>query len=272
MHPGQPGRVSPLALMRRVPDSFVGSVTRRPARPPLDPSLARRQQDGYRNRLEDGGFAVTMLPAYEAHPDCAFVEDTAVVLGEAALVTRPGHPSRRGEVGLVAEALAGVGISVAVMEGPATLDGGDVLRVGDRLFIGESDRTNAAGRAALGRFAGPRGFRAVAVPIHGVLHLKSAASPLDEVTVLFHPGAVDPAAFRGLRLVPVEGDEAEAANVVRLPDGRILTAAHLPQSAAAVAAAGFTPVACDVLEFARADGGLTCLSVRLRGGVGSGTP
>jgi dimethylargininase len=258
--------------MRRVPDSFIGCVTRRLPHPPLDPSIARRQQDGYRARLEDGGFAVVMLPADEGHPDCAFVEDTAVVLGEAALVTRPGHPSRRGEVGAVGEALAALGISLAVMDGPATLDGGDVLRVGECLFVGESERTNDAGRAALQRLAGPRGFRVVTVPIRGVLHLKSAASALDEGTVLFHPGAFDPAAFCGLRLVPVEGDDPEAANVVRLPNGRVLVAAHLPQSAAAAAAAGFAPVACDVSEFARADGGLTCLSVRLRGGVGPGTP
>jgi dimethylargininase len=264
--------VPPLALMRRVPDSFVGCLARRPPRSPLDPSLARRQQDGYRARLEEGGFTVVILPADEAHPDCAFVEDTAVVLGRAALVTRPGHPSRRGEVGPVGAALAARGMSITVMKSPASLDGGDVLRVGDRLFVGESERSNGAGREALKRFCASQGFRVVAVPVHGVLHLKSAATALDEGTVLFHPGAVDPAAFGGLRTVPVGGDDPEAANVVRLPDGRILVAAQLPPSAAAAAAAGFTPVACDVAEFARADGGLTCLSVRLRGGLARGKP
>jgi dimethylargininase len=261
-----------LALMRRVPDSFVGCLTRRPPRSPLDPSLARRQQNGYRARLEEGGFAVVMLPADEVHPDCAFVEDAAVVLGQVALVTRPGHPSRRGEVGPVGAALAARGIAVTVMQSPATLDGGDVLRVGEHLFVGESERSNGVGRAALERFCAPQGFRVVAVPVHGVLHLKSAATALDEETVLFHPGAVDPAAFGGLRTVPVAGDDPEAANVVRLPDGRILVAAHLPQTGVAVTAAGFTPVACDVAEFARADGGLTCLSVRLRGGLTRGKP
>lgn len=262
----------PLALLRRVPNSFADCLTRRPAVPPLDPARARRQQDGYRARLEEGGFTVVMLAADEAHPDCAFVEDTAVVLGESALVSRPGHPSRRGEVAPVAAALAERGLSVTVMEAPATLDGGDVLRVGQRLFVGESERTNAAGRAALAVCAVPLGYRVTVVPVRGVLHLKSAATALDEQTVLACSAAVSPAAFDGVRVVPVEGDHPEAANVVRLPDGRILVAAHLPGSEAAVTAAGFTPVACDVSEFARADGGLTCLSIRRRGGLAREEP
>lgn len=262
--------MTPLAWLRRVPDSFADCVTRRPARPPLDPGRARRQQDGYRACLEEGGFTVGVVPGDEAHPDCAFVEDTAVLLGESVLLTRPGHPSRRGEVGPVGEALAGHGMAVTNMQAPATLDGGDVLRVGDRLFVGESERTNDAGRRALAGFVARYGFRVVPVPISGVLHLKSCVTALDEATVLAFPDALWSAAFHGLRLVPVGGDNPEAANTVRLPDGRILVAAHLPQSAAAVAGAGFTAVPCEVSEFARADGGLTCLSIRRRGGLARG--
>lgn len=261
----------PWALLRGVPDAFRDCVTRRPADPPLDPERARRQHAAYRARLEEGGFATSLLPADEAHPDCCFVEDTAVILHGSALVTRPGHPSRRGEVAAVAAALAG-SLAVSAMEAPATLDGGDVLRVGRRLFVGESERTNAAGRAALARFASPLGFEVVPVPVRGVLHLKSAVTAMDEATVLAFPGAVDPGAFRGLLVVAVGGDDPEAANGVRLPDGRILVAAHLPQSEAAVRAAGFAAVACDVSEFARADGGLTCLSLRVRSGLASAQP
>ena len=140
------------------------------------------------------------------------------------------------------------------------------------LFVGESERTSAAGREALALWAAPLGFTVVPVPLRGVLHLKSAVTALDEGTVLLFPGAVDPAPLAGLRIVEVTGDDPEAANVVRLPDGRILVAAHLPQAAAAVRAAGLTPVACDVSEFARADGGLTCLSVRCRSGLAPATP
>jgi dimethylargininase len=263
--------MAPWALLRGVPGSFSACVTRRPADPPLDPARARLQHEGYRAALEAGGFATSLLAGDEDHPDCCFIEDAAVILGGAALATRPGHPSRRGEVAAVAAAL-GERLVVARMEAPATLDGGDVLRLGRRLFVGESERTSALGRESLARWAAPLGFEMVPVALQGVLHLKSAATALDEGTVLVFPGAVDEAAFGGLRVVAVAGNDPEAANAVRLPDGRILVAAHLPQSAAAVRAAGFTPVACEVSEFARADGGLTCLSVRCRTGLAPATP
>jgi dimethylargininase len=157
------------------------------------------------------------------------------------------------------------------MEPPATLDGGDVLRAGRRLFVGVSERSNAAGRAALARWARPLGYEVVPVAVRGVLHLKTAATALDEETVLVFPGAVDRAAFTGLRVVEVEGGDAEAANVVRLPDGRILVAAHSAETAAAVRSAGFVPLACDISEFRRADGGLTCLSLRRRAGAAPGS-
>lgn len=255
----------PVALLRRPADSFVRCVARHEPSPPLDPLLARRQHDGYARRLQEGGFDLAYVQADEAHPDGVFIEDTAVVLGRCALITRPGHPSRRGEVGPVARALETRGLTVTLMAAPATLDGGDVLRVGEKLFVGQSERTNDAGRAALADFARPLGWTVASVPLHGVLHLKSAAGALDEGSVLLFSGAVAAEAFSGLRVVEVGGADPEAANLVRLPDGRLLVAAHLPQSAAAVAAAGFTPVACDASEFARADGGLTCLSLRLRG-------
>jgi dimethylargininase len=263
--------MAPWALLRGVPDSFSGCVTRRPPNPPLDPARARRQHDDYRSCLEAGGFSTGVLAADEAHPDCCFIEDTAVLLGGAALVTRPGHASRRGEAAAVASALR-ERRPVQVMGSPATLDGGDVLRVGRRLFVGESERSNPAGREALARFAAPLGFTVVPVALRGVLHLKSAATALDDATVLVFPGATGPETFAGLRVMTVEGGDPEAANVVRLPDGRILVASHLPQSAAAVRAAGMIPVACDVSEFARADGGLTCLSLRCRPGLAPTQP
>jgi dimethylargininase len=263
--------MAPWALLRGVPDSFSDCVTRRPADPPLDAAHARRQHEEYRACLEAGGFSTGVLAADEAHPDCCFIEDTAVLLGGAALATRPGHASRRGEVAAVVSALA-ERLPVHVMEAPATLDGGDVLRVGRRLFVGVSERSNPAGREALARFAAPLGFTVVPVALRGVLHLKSAVTALDDATVLVFPGAAAPEAFAGLGVVAVEGGDPEAANVVRLPDGRILVASHLPQSAAAVRAAGMFPVACDVSEFARADGGLTCLSLRCRPGLAPAQP
>jgi dimethylargininase len=261
----------PLALVREVPNSFSGAVTRRRARPPLDLALARNQHLAYRSCLEQGGFQVVVLSADQAHPDCHFIEDTAVVVGGAALLTRPGHLSRRGEPVPVGEALRRW-LPVTVMEEPATLDGGDVLRVGRRLFVGCGERSNAAGLQALARFATPLGFEVVPIEVKGVLHLKSAVTAVDEHTVLVGRGASGLAALSGIDLVDLEDPDPEAANVVRLPDGRILVAESHPATAAVLSRLGFTSLLCDVSEFARADGGLTCLSVRIRDQLGSGQP
>ncbi len=251
----------PTALIRLVPDVFTRSVTTVPASPPLDPQVARRQHSAYRTALEEGGFTIITVPSDERHPDGSFVEDAAVVIGGRALATRPGHPSRRGEVGPVAAALAEL-MPVEHMEAPATLDGGDVLQAGGTVFVGLSARTNRSGIDSLARFAGPD-RRVVAVPVSGVLHLKSVVTALDEGTLLVESGHLDPAFFEGMRIVTTPPDDPHGANVVRLPDGRILAAEGLPRSAEAVAAAGFEVTTVDISEFARADGGLTCLSIRI---------
>ena len=253
---------APRALLRAVPDSFVNCVTGLPVAPPLDPDLARAQHHSYREALEAGGFDTSVLAADEAHPDGSFIEDVAVVIGGRALATRPGHASRRGEVAAVAAALAAL-MPVDRMEEPACLDGGDVLCVGDRVFVGISGRTNEAGIASLARFAGDR-RRVVGVEVRGVLHLKSAVTALDEETLLMESGMVDPGPFEAMRIIPTPGGEHHAANVVRLPDGSILTAAESPQTAEVISSAGFAIATVDVSEFGRADGGLTCLSIRMR--------
>jgi dimethylargininase len=250
------------ALLRAVPESFTGCVTARPAVPALDPGVARAQHVVYRAALEAGGFRTTVIPADEEHPDGSFVEDAAVVVGDRALATRPGHPSRRGEVGPVARALASM-LPVEQMTAPARLDGGDVLQVGGSIFCGVGTRTDAAGIAALERFAGRP---VIGVPVTGVLHLKSAVTALDDETLLVETGLVDESAFAGFRIVTTPPEEPHGANVVRLADGTILAAAGNPRSAAAVAAAGYRVETVDISEFARADGGLTCLSVRVRDG------
>jgi dimethylargininase len=255
--------MSPVALVREVPDSFARAVTRRRTRPPLDPALARRQHLAYRSCLERGGFQVVVLPADQAHPDCHFIEDTAVVAGGAALLTRPGHRSRRGEEGPVGDALRRW-VPVTAMERPATLDGGDVLRVGRRLLVGCGRRSSPAGRRALARFAAPLGLEVVPVVVNGVLHLKSGVTAVDERTILVGRGVFGLEALSGLDLVHVEDPDSEAANVVRLPDGRLLVAAGHPGTEAVLSRLGYACLVCDVSEFARADGGLTCLSVRIR--------
>ncbi|HEX5631537.1 MAG TPA: arginine deiminase family protein [Acidimicrobiia bacterium] len=252
--------VRPVAVVRPVPDSFVSCVTSRPARPPLDPVLARQQHAGYAAALRAGGFAVHQAPMSEEHPDSPFIEDTAVVVGTRALLTRPGHPSRRGEVAAVGETLARWVEVSRVDEG--TIDGGDVLQLGDRVLVGASTRTDGAGIAALTRFCAPTPV--IAVPVGATLHLKSGVSALDPETVLWHRAACDRAALDGIRVIEVPGDDPEAANVVRLADGSILVGSHQTMTADLASGRGFEVRTVDVGEFARADGGLTCLSLRLR--------
>lgn len=251
-----------VALVREVTDSFSRCVTRRLAVPPLDPERARHQHQRYRSALETGGFEVWVVPGDEAHPDGCFVEDAAVVVGEAALIARPGHPSRLGETGPVADALSEL-VDVHTLDHGA-LDGGDVLQVGTTVFVGVGGRTDAAGAAGLEAFCRGMRRRLVPVPVERALHLRSAVTALDESTVLWHPDACDPGVFAGLRVVVVESDDPEAANVVRLPDGRILFGAAHHRVADQLAGLGYGVLACDTSEFARADGGLTCLSIRLR--------
>lgn len=250
----------PLAVVRPVPDSFVRCVTTRPAIPPLDPVLARQQHAEYVAALESGGFSVEAAPVADGHPDSPFIEDTAVVVGNRALLTRPGHASRRDEVGPVGTMLSRWVDVVAMVEG--TLDGGDVLQVGDRVLVGASARTDRDGIGSLVKFCAPT--KVFPIPVLDTLHLKSGLSALDGETVLWHPAACDRSHLAGIRVVEVPGDDPEAANVVRLADGAILVGAHHAATAELVAAHGFEVRKVDVSEFARADGGLTCLSLRLR--------
>jgi dimethylargininase len=251
----------PIALLRGVPASFASALTSRSLTSPIDVELARSQHEAYRRALESGGFATRVLPPAEEHPDCPFVEDAAVILGRRALITRPGHPARRGETAEVARALREL-VAVETMQSPAALDGGDVLQVGGRVFVGASRRTNRAGIDALRRFAA--GTPVVSVPVRAGLHLKSAATAVGTDAVVVWSDAVDASFFEGLEVVAVGGDEPEAANTVRLADGRVLVAAAHARVAETLARRGLGVVTVDVSEFAKADGGLTCLSLRLR--------
>lgn len=253
----------PVAFVRGVPDSFAAAVTGSPVDPPLSALLARQQHAAYVASLRDGGYRIVEVDSDEAYPDCCFIEDTAVVVGSHALVTRAGHPSRRGEGAAVAPGLADA-VRIHPVVAPATIDGGDVLVVGRRVFVGLSGRTNRQGAEAVAAIAEPQGYVVAPVRVGSVLHLKSGLSALDDSTVIWHQRACDRSELVGVRVLEVGGEDPEAANVVRLADGRILVAAHHERTEALIAESGFSTVAVDVSEIARADGGLTCLSIRLR--------
>jgi len=243
------------ALVRAVPASFADALCASAPAAPIDVALAREQHAAYRAALAACGVAVDMLPADDACPDCVFVEDTAVVVGATALVTCPGAPSRRAETAAVAAALARH-LEVVEMRSPATLDGGDVMRVGDTLYVGRSARTNAAGIAQLADTFPALRVVAVELPAH-VLHLKCVCSPLGDTRILLAEASIT---IPGADAVRVPAAETYAANAVAI-HGHVVVADGFPRTHEALAAAGLVIHPVPVSEVRKADGSLTCQSV-----------
>ena len=228
-------------------------------REPIDVARAMAQHAAYCAALRACGVAVRSLPAAPDLPDAVFVEDTAVVLDELAVRTRPGAPSRRPEVPTVTAALAAYR-PLATVVAPGTLDGGDVLQLGRLLFVGRSGRSNAAGIAQLAAILAPYGYTVRGVDLSGCLHLKSAVTALDAETILVNAAWVNPAVFGARQVLPVPLEEPWAANALAIDD-RVLLAAGNPRSAALVTAAGYAVTLLDISELQKAEAALTCQSL-----------
>ncbi len=221
-----------IALTRAVPPSIVHCELSHLERVPIDVDRAVAQHDGYERALERLGCRVQRIAPEPDMPDSVFVEDTAVVLDEIAIITRPGAESRRGETRSMAEALKPYR-ELAYIEDPGTVDGGDVLRLGDTLYVGLSARTNEEGIRQLRHFS-----KVVTVPVTKCLHLKSAVTDVADRTLLINTNWIDPKHFAGFELI-----EAEQANALRIGDAVIYP----------------SDLAMD--ELAKAEGALTCCSV-----------
>jgi len=249
-----------VALTRAVPPSIVRCELTHLAREPIDVARAAAQHAAYEGMLTRLGCTVRHLPAEPDLPDSVFVEDTAVVLDELAVIARPGAESRRGETASVAAAV-GEHRELACIQAPGTLDGGDVLCVGRRVYVGLSGRTNAEGVRQLASLLAPHGYQVTGVEIQGCLHLKSAASALGGDTVLVNPRCVDATGhFAAFRRLEVHPDEPFAANVLVVAE-TVLCAAGAPRTAERLGSAGFAVERVDVSELAKAEAGLTCCSL-----------
>ena len=247
------------ALIRPIPDTFDRALVREGS-PAIDVGLARAQHDRYRRHLEAAGYQIEEVPSDPEYPDCVFIEDTAVIVGSTAVITRPGAASRRGETGPVAAALRDR-FDLVEIESPGTIDGGDVFITNEVVYVGRSERTNEPGIAQLRRVAAARGLDLVVVGVHDALHLKSAVLPVDEETLLVTPDAVDETALVGFRLVYEADPERHRVSALPLRDGRLLLTAGAPLTAAALEALGHDVVPIDVSQIQIADGGLTCMSI-----------
>ena len=250
-----------LALVREVSLQLAQCELTHLERCAIDAQRAMRQHHGYTQTLQALGCTLEWLPPLPHHPDSVFVEDTAVVMAEIAVVTRPGAAARRGETPSVAEALEQHTRVSAITE-PGCLDGGDVLHIDRTVHVGASGRTNEAGVDQLARLLGPHGYRIEKVPVKGCLHLKSACSFIPPDVLLVNPAWVDPTRFGPLRLVTVAEGEPQAANALTI-GGTTLVSSAYPHTRGQLEAAGVRTRVVEVSELHKAEGGLTCMSLLL---------
>jgi dimethylargininase len=228
-------------------------------RVPIDPRRVARQHRAYTDALSAAGCTLIPVPQAPDCPDGVFVEDCAVVVEGVAVITRPGAPSRRAEVESVAKVLSGL-MPVERLLAPATLDGGDVLRIGRTLFVGRSGRTNVDGIRQLTDAVASTGLEVEVIEVRGALHLKTAVTAIDPETLVINPRWVDPLRFRRWRTIEVDPAEPFAANTLRVADSLVVAAAH-PRTSERCAALVPRMIPVEVDEIARAEGGVTCCSI-----------
>jgi dimethylargininase len=227
-------------------------------------ALALKQHEAYCAALVQCGLELLRLEPDERHPDSTFVEDAAVVTERGAILTRPGAPSRTGEVAAVSKVLAKAYSSLSSIQSPGTLDGGDVCEVANHFFIGISERTNQTGAEQLAELLASWEYPSSFVDIRsvkGILHLKSGLAHLGENRLVVIDELSHRNEFARYQLVRARAGEEYAVNCVRVND-HVLVAAGYPEIENTLHALGYQTIALDVSEFQKMDGGLSCLSLR----------
>ncbi|GAA4351518.1 dimethylargininase [Microbacterium rhizosphaerae] len=251
----------PRLLVRRPSPRLAEGELTHIERVPVDADLAREQWERYVDVYRARGWDVIDIAAADEHADGVFVEDTVVMFGDIAVVTRPGADSRRGEIDTVREALEDAGIPSVQIAQPGTLDGGDVLKVGRTVYVGRTLRTNDDGIEQLRAHLAPRGWEVVAVPVTKVLHLKSGVTALPDGTIIgYEPLVDDPGVYPSFLGVPEEHGTA----VVVLDDATVLMSSDAPETAQLFRDRGLEVITTPISEFEKLEGCVTCLSVRVR--------
>ncbi|HEY0351692.1 MAG TPA: arginine deiminase family protein, partial [Gemmatimonadales bacterium] len=220
------------AIVRPPAETFAAGITSSDLGPP-DLALALEQHEAYCRTLERLGLSLVRLPADPGFPDSTFVEDAAIVTGRGAILTRPGAPSRAGEVDAVGAALGRWFPELDEITPPGTLDGGDVCEAGEHFFIGVSQRTNSEGAAQLAAWLAQRGFESSVIDIRklpGMLHLKTGLSWLSGGRLLAWVEIVGHETFSGWEVVEVPPGEDYSANCIRVSD-TVLVAEGFPRTA-----------------------------------------
>ncbi len=250
-----------IALVRAPADTLAdGQVTHIEASV-VDVELANSQWDEYVATLANAGFEIQEVPPAELNADSVFVEDTMVIFGDLAVIGSPGSEQRVAEIVDAEKTARDLGLTITHIDLPGTLDGGDVLKVDQTVYVGRGGRTNAEGIRQLRAIVAPLGYTVVAVPVTKALHLKSAVTALPDGTVIgFLPLVDDPTIFGRFLAVP----EAEGVAVVVLSPDTVLMSRAAPLSIALIEDLGYRVLTADISEFEKIEGCVTCLSVRVR--------
>ncbi len=251
------------AIVRPPSSTYAQGITTAHEGAP-DLSLALVQHQAYCLALEQCGLAVSVLSADAEFPDSCFVEDTAVLTARGAIATRPGAPSRAGEVESIVAALNAYFADLARIAAPGTVDGGDVCEAGGHFLIGLSARTNEDGARQLAALFADIGYPSSVIDNRGnrrLLHLKTGLSCLGDGRMLVTTDVPRTMALAPYELIEVPDTERYAANALCIND-RVMIAKGYPQTQAAIEACGYETIALEMSEFRKMDGGLSCLSLR----------
>jgi dimethylargininase len=247
------------AIVREVSSSINDCELSFHARQPIDVTRAAAQHKAYQDCLAGLGVRIISLPAEPKLPDAVFVEDPAIVLDEVAIVSNMGAPSRRPEATSLAEALSRYR-ALKFLTDPATLDGGDVMRVGRSIFVGLSRRTNREGIDQLRKLVEPCDYQVRAVEVRGCLHLKSACSYIGHDTLLVNRSWIDVEPLAEYEWLDVPDEEPAAGNALLLNDVVIMPSSF-PKTRALLEGRGFRVRTIDVSELQKAEAGVTCTSL-----------
>jgi dimethylargininase len=247
------------AITREVSSSLVNCELSFIPRQPIDLAKARSQHHAYQELLGELGVRVISLPEEPALPDSMFVEDPAIVLDELAVICQPGAETRRKEVPSLAAALEKYR-RFAFVKFPGLLEGGDVLQIGRRMFVGFSRRTNAEGIRQLAAILSPFGYDLTAVPATGCLHLKSAVTYLGCNTLLANRAWFQSPRLSGFDWIDVHPSEPHAGNALAI-GGMVIFPASFPRTRERIEAKGFQVTPLDISELQKAESGLTCSSL-----------
>jgi dimethylargininase len=247
------------AITRAVSPAIVHCEISFIERKPIDLARAREQHQAYEVLLAKLGARVVSLPPEPGLPDSMFVEDPAIVLDELAVVLPLGTENRRAEARSLAQELAKYR-KLAYIQLPGTLEGGDILRIGRKLFVGLSRRSNAEGIRELTKLLQPLGYEVIAVPVTGCLHLKSAVTYLGRNTLLANRTWFDTAPFAGYDWIDVDHSEPHAANALAL-GGTVIFPASFPRTRGRIGSLDFRVTPLDISELQKAESGLTCSSL-----------